>query len=80
MKVILETLCGCSREWDARTDRHYPEPEVHIRIVEPMTIPRMENCKPTATVEMRERVFEFTHRQQNGMFVYRERWEKKAKS
>lgn len=69
MKIILETLCGCTREMEI----HDRPPEIRVPISRPeMPDERIfQTFRPTLHGQ---RVFQFYGATEEGVIVYREKW------
>lgn len=75
MKARLETLCGCSRECDVRTENGNPPEAVKLGIME--RISTRQKIDINDSIEFRYRTFEFQCRKtDDGLWVYLEKWEK----
>lgn len=77
MRVILQTLCGCTREWNATSVDGYIPPEIRVAYILPLSSAWVEH-KPEDTVDLHYRVFELSHFD-GKVNVYREKPLEKTK-
>lgn len=75
MKVILETLCGCTREYDVRDENGRPPEQVRMGIMERVSV-LDHTFSLDDKIEMRYRTFKFDHRKRDCLWVFLEAWVK----